>query len=271
MKLRFNEPLLQDPRRRLIPALREKIGFNNPPTSLDKEVTENEAKRIIESLISEVALQKIITYTKDLSDGLYSAREVVGLPESATRHVHDFYIEKSGESLDLYYIDPENAMGASRSKVLLPRRGDLRPKVNIIFATRIHGAGQSVPTVALARYLSKALDDKHDKTLHKTSQQLELGRKMLQTGKLPEFLDKEKAKHLSFGLDIRPSYTDGFYNLRYSSQEAKSEEDLERTLSDPSTGKVSLLGQLSRYTSIMRTHFPRLLEEGRFEKTFIKI
>lgn len=271
MKLRFNEPLLQDPRRRLIPALKEKIGFNNPPTSLDREVTESEALHIVESLISRPALQKITAHTKDLPDGLYSAREVVGVPESATRHVHDFYIEKSGESLDLYYIDPENAMGASRSKVLLPRRGDLRPKVNIIFATRIHGVGQPVPTVSLARYLSKALDNKQDRTLHKTSQQLELGRKMLQTGKLPEFLGAEKAKHLSFGLDVRPSYTDGLYQLKYSSQEAKKEEDLELALNDPSRGKVSLLGQLSRYTSIMRTHFPRLLEEGRFEKTLIKI
>lgn len=253
-------------RRDYIPALKEKFEAKREPSVVEQVLSVSEAEGFTESLISSEDQRLIDSLILQLADGGYHARELAGKPEDGNRHVHDFIIEKSRESTRLFYVDPEHSMGKSRNSNILniPRLGDLRPRVNVLYTVRIL-PGNSVPEIELLRYRAAAIP-KESIDLNKPQMQFEMAKLILETGALPSLL-REQEKEITFRLSFRRD--EERYKVLFQAREASSAEHIKNVIEClirkeevPSHDPVE--GQLRRFRAIMRTHFPRLLRENKF-------
>lgn len=91
---------------------------------------------------------------------------------------------------------------------------------------------------------------------------------MLDDGQLPDFLEKNE-NEIIFRLDVRQG-DDGTMLVSAQSRHAPDQDALQRMLDhlisgEPMDSHDPLYGQLERFRAIMRTHFPRHLQEGNFK------
>lgn len=251
--------------RDIIPGLLENIETQNIPPKVERVLESDKAEQFAASLITKETREKLDALVSAFPDGTYRSREAAGTPEDGSRHVHDFVIEKSGPSTRLYFIDPEHATGKSVNRGILPRRGDLRPQVNVLFSAELL-KDDPVPRIALLRYRAAAIgEDKQH--LNKPAAQLETARTMLTNGELPEFL-QGKENQISFRLDLRSEGDK--HNVIVQARAVRNELDVENMVEKLTAGKSlpahdPLEGQATRFRSIMRTHFPNHLRAGTFE------
>jgi hypothetical protein len=251
--------------RDIVPAVIEGFETQRIPDSAEKVLTPPEAEQFAASLITPENRQKLDEMLGTLPDGTYRARENAGTPEDGNRHVHDFIIKKSGPEAELFYIDPEHSMGKSTNRGSLPRRGDLRPQVNVLYSTKITN-GDPVPRFSLLRYRAAAVPQEKQ-YLNKPAEQLKIAEAMLTTGEMPDFLQGHE-NQVTFRLDLRNEGDQ--QNLIVQARAARDVNDIEYMITQLTTGKPlpaydPLEGQLRRFKSIMRTHFPNHLRSNNFE------
>lgn len=254
-------------RRDLIPALKERVPAVEAPPKAEVRLSPESAKKLIDSLIETRTMERITAGLSGLESGSYRAREKAGSPEKGTRHAHDFVVDTDEIGSDLFFVDPENVMGKNKNKnpLGLPRRGDLRPKVNIVYGVGLDADGQ-VSHISLLRYRASAIPE--DKQwLHKNSAQLDLARSMLRDGDLPGIL-QDQEQEITFRLDLRPAQ-DGFA-VTAQAREASNDgavQDMINALAsgDSLAANDPLEGYLERFRAIMRTHFPKHFENQNFK------
>lgn len=254
--------------RNYLPGIRERLPADKVPPFADLNLSLSEVQQFCESLITPKTRAALDTHISQLPYGIHRVREIAGTPEDGTRHTHDFVIVKSKGYVELFFIDPEHAMGQSINrkhlpgiKISIPRRGDLRPQVNIIYGTRLYD-GDSIPDLAILRYRASAIPE-NQKSMHKPSTQLEMAHDMLTNGNLPQIMNG-KEDEVTFSILLQRALEQQ-YRVRMQARSAGSVHELEEFMrkgKDPSEG---VIGQLERYRSIMRTHFPRLLATHSFE------
>ena len=255
--------------RDLLPALRERQATERIPPSVEREVSPEEGRTIIESLVSSEMRERLLAGADHVGDGVHLSRDIAGAPEDGTRHAHDFVTQMDDSGMQFLYIDPEHSMGknANKSTLGLPRRGDMRPKVNIMYGVSFTPEGQ-IQGISLLRYRAEAIPSDQPR-LQNNNEQRRMAMQMLADGEIPEIL-QGKENEITFRLDLRATETDE-YAVTAQAREAANDEAVAQMLEDLMEGKAldandPLFGQLERFRSIMRTHFPRHLDAGEFKK-----
>lgn len=254
--------------RDIIPALRECSPAQDAPAIVEKEISGEYEERFVDSLIDPEVRERLAELVAPLEHGTYLSRDIVGAPEKGTRHAHDFIAEKGDHGTQLFYIDPEHSMGKNKNNnpLGIPRRGDLRPKVNIMYAVQLREDG-TIDTISMLRYRASAIPPEQ-KRLHKNREQFEMARKMFKSGDLPGVL-QGKEHEITFRFDFRKE-EDGHAKVAVQARQAESTEAVENMIDSVMNGKPMpahdpMGGHLERFRSIMRTHFPRHLEAGNFK------
>lgn len=254
-------------RRDYIPALRERFEARKDPLDVERTLSVPEAEKFAQSLISSEVQKLIADFTADLAEGNYRTREVAGEPGDGTRHVHDFVIEKSAADTQLFYVDPEHSMGKNKNSNILgiPRIGDLRPRVNVLYAVRVL-PGDLIPEIELLRYRAAAIPPESPE-LNKPGAQLEMAELLLESGELPSVVKKQE-KQITFRLSLRKN-NEREYKSLIQARETSGTEHIKNIIEHLIKGEAvssrdPIEGQLRRFKAIMRTHFPRLLKENRF-------
>jgi|GEM_PF-6775774 hypothetical protein len=249
-----------------IPAVIEKFETQRVPDAAERSLTVPEAQQLAASLITPEDREKLDTGIESLSDGKYRMRETAGSREDGNLHVHDFVIEKSGPVARLFFVDPEHAMGKSKNRNTLgiPRRGDLRPQVNVLYSVEMT-KGDPVPRIALLRYRGAVIPEDR-KELNKPAAQLQMAESMLTTGELPDVLQGHE-NQITFRLDLR-NEGEG-HKVFAQARAARHVDDIEHMITSMTANKElpshdPLEGQLRRFRAIMRTYFPKYLEGNNF-------
>jgi hypothetical protein len=259
-------------RRDIVPAFKEKFSTETVPCTVEQTVRAENAEKFSDSLIPSSIRLVLEKALKSMPDGTYRSREIAGSPEDGNRHVHDFIIRKDGVVVELFFIDPEHAMGKSNNTMRLPsttitipnpipRVGDLRPKVNVLYAVKIT-AGRTVPDIALLRHRAAAIPESQQ-ALNKPDAQLHIAEEMLISGLSPSFL-AGKESEITFRLDMRQKEHDT-YSIIGTAREASSTKDLTDMIQGELPKSHPIEGQLERFRSIMRTHFPAHMRRGTFK------
>ncbi len=254
-------------RRDYIPGLKEIRPTERIPPTAEKILTPEKARTFAEALITNEQRLKLYSLVAPMADGSYRFRDIAGMPEDGNRHVHDFVIKKDSSGVQFFYIDPEHAMGVSKNKNPLnfPRIGDLRPKVNVMYTMELSPEGE-VARIALLRYRASAIP-KDKPQLNKPGEQLLMAQSMLGQGALPEVLQGHE-NEVTFYLDFW-QMTDEHKAVVHA-RSAPNAQAVEEMLEKMSTGQTlssnnPLEGQLRRFRGIARTHFPKFLEEKKFQ------
>ncbi|HEV7701847.1 MAG TPA: hypothetical protein VGO63_00145 [Candidatus Paceibacterota bacterium] len=249
-----------------IPAWKERRATDRIPPLVEKNLAPEEAGILAESLITSSQLLRLHNGIEPLQEGSYLFHESAGTVKDATRHVHEFIIQKKSSDTQLYYIDPEHTMGKSknRSPLGIPRIGDLRPQVHVLYSAQLSPHGK-IERISILRYRAAVIpEDQHH--LNTPKEQFEMAKTILEKGTLPEIL-KGKENEITFWLDFRS--TGDKYKIHAQARAAGDVQAIEKMLENLMKGQTMssddpLEGQLRRYRGIMRTYFPKYLEEKRF-------
>lgn len=251
-----------------IPAIQEAFPTEKIPPFAEKKLTSEEAKVLLKFLIKPEEQVRLNELVSSLPAGQYRYREAAGTPEQGNRHVHDFVIMKNASGVQLFWVDPEHAMGVNENKNFLkiPRRGDLRPKINVLYSMELTPEGE-VARISLIRYRA-AVIPKEKVELNKPSEQLKMAQLMLATGELPEVF-QGKENEITFQLDYRVAPDHHRVSVR-ARENMVSIDTVEKMLAKLAAGqalnsKDPLEGQLERFRPIVRTHFPKNLKENKFK------
>lgn len=251
-----------------IPALVERYPTNKIPSFFERRLDTIAAQQFTESLLTPTQRVRLETALATLSDGMYVMDEPAGTHEDGNRHIHRFVIKKSGTTCEMFYIDPEHSMGKSinRNRLRLPRIGDLRPKVNVLYAAKLK-LGEPIMSVAALRYRAAVIDKDHQE-LNKPAAQFKIAEDMLTTGKLPDILHGQE-NEITFWLNLRMQ--EGDYEVSIQARAANNERDIQEMIAKMLRGEAlpthnPLEGQMRRFRAIMRTYFPRYLEENKFHR-----
>lgn len=146
-------------RRDLVPAVREIFSIDRIPPSVDRELSPEESQQFINSLIDAELRKELVEGVDSMEEGTHLSRDVVGTPEQGTRHAHDFVVHKEEDRHQLLYIDPEHGLGKNKNTTRFPfRRGDIRPRVNIMYGMELHGDGH-LQRASLLRYRAAAIPE----------------------------------------------------------------------------------------------------------------
>ena len=254
-----------------LPALEERKAALEVPALFETRLTPSEAEIFLNTIVTREQCRRLADIIAEYPDGTHHFREEAGSPEDGTRHPHDFIFIKEGDTAKLFFVDPEHSVGKNinRNVGKLPRIGDLRPRVNVLYATEL--VGETIKKVSLLRYRAEAIPD-DSKKLHKPKEQFSMAYRLLDNGELPEevFYDEDVLRHITFRLDYRADEEDDASRVLIQARKADSSEAIAKMIGDYSHGQTlsrhsPLEGQIQRYRSIMRTHFPRHLEES-FER-----
>lgn len=250
-----------------LPAIMETRLTNRMPPYIERTLPTDRANVLLQSLITPEQQLRLHTLVSELPEGTFRWREAAGIPEDGSRHVHDFVIVKSDSATQLFYVDPEHGMGKSINKRRfgLPRRGDLRPQVNVLYGIELT-PDNTVSRVSILRYRAAAIPAEQVR-LNKPSEQLVMAQLMLQTGALPEIL-QGKENEVTFHFDFRPT-ADG-HQTAIRARAARDTDSLEQRLEGLTNGQSlspydPVEGQLRRFRAIVRTYFPRYIQEKRFQ------
>ncbi len=250
-----------------IPALQEKFPTEKAPAFVEKTFTPEIAKIFLKSLITPEQQKRLHDLASSLADGQYRFREAAGTPEQGNRHVHDFIILKSASGIQFFFVDPEHAMGASKNHRLLKilRRGDIRPQVNVLYSMELTPENE-VARVSALRYRASVIPEDKPQ-LNKPGEQFKMAESLLASGDLPEVI-RGKENEISFQLDFRPAQYQ--HKVLVRARAARDSRAVGAMLEKLAAGQTlssnePLEGQLRRFRAIMRTYFPKYLEEGRFE------
>lgn len=252
--------------RDLVPALNEIEPTDELPVFGKEYLSDQAFQRVSEMLLPRKIRQRLLDAIVGMEDGMYLYREVVGFQEKATRHAHDFVLEISNGNIYFYFVDPEHSMGKGKKEGLVLRRGDLRPKVNILFATSLTSEGE-IDRVSLLRYRADAISHEM-KRLHKNREQLAIARSLIRDGALPDFLE-DSEQNITFRLDMRPDDNHEGYDAVVQVRSVNDTEAVEKMIDRLLLGmdlppQDPLEGYLERYRAIMRTHFLRHIESGEY-------
>lgn len=250
-----------------IPAVIEKFETQRIPEAAEQTLTRLEAQQLAATLVTPENRARLDAGIESLPDGKYRMRETAGSREDGNLHVHDFVIEKSAATARLFFVDPEHSMGKSknRNKLGLPRRGDLRPQVNVLYSLELE-KGNPIPRIALLRYRGAVIPEDR-KELNKPTAQLQMAEAMLTTGELPDVLQGHE-NQISFRLDLR---SDGSQHKVFAqARAARHVDDIKHMIKSMTSNEElpshdPLEGQLRRFRAIMRTYFPKYLEGNNFE------
>lgn len=189
---------------------------------------------------------------ESFSDGYHLAHLIAGSKKEGTLHAHDYIIKKDGEGITLLYVDAEHTMGRGKRESLLPRMGDIRPKIANLLALRIPTNGGQ-PEALCLRYRTERLDQ--DSEFFMPHQQLALLEELLETGELPGALRK-KEQEIVFRVHIGKERS--LVQSRYTSQ-----GDIE-ALFKGSAGTPFLRGKAQAYGTIA-SKFARHARDGKFK------
>jgi hypothetical protein len=254
-------------RRDIIPAWQERKPTERVPPSVERTLTQEEARQFSESFIDAPKQIELNSLVASLPEGSYIARDIVGVPEKSTRHVHDFVIRKTSAGAQLFYIDPEQGMGKSKNRnpFRIPRRGDLRPQVNIIYSVELTPEGE-MARISLLRYRAAVIPSEQQE-MHKPSEQLQMAKSILATGTLPAVFEGNE-NEITFRLDFRPA-KDKFKVLAQA-RAAEGLETLEKMIENLTQGKAMsshdpIEGQLRRFRGIIQTYFSKYLKQNAFK------
>jgi hypothetical protein len=144
-------------------------------------------------------------------------------------------LEKMEDGIaNVFFIDPEHVVGRSKKEKgsLLPRRGDIRPRINAMYGATIDEHGD-VPDIVALRYRSNE-DSFPEGSFHKFGHQLDMARDLLAGGELPIEL-QEHEQEITFNFRLR--------DAEKSTAQARltSAEQLESFLDDgPSSQAVNV-------------------------------
>jgi hypothetical protein len=240
----------------IVPDLRDNMSSEKAPVFATKTIESIEdALPLVERFLPNGVKEQFLRETSEFEPGEYRARVAVGSAEEGTRHPHDYVVQKGDTDLTLYFVDPEHQMGMSkkRSRIPIPRKGDMRPKISTLIGMRM-SEDTPIPDISMIRYRAAAITDPH---LLKMGPQFEVAKELFATGTIPEIL-RGKENEVTFRLNVRPE------ELIVQSRYAHHEE-LMRFLE----GKISaptLEGKLHSYGAILR-QFLKHLRENRFRST----
>jgi hypothetical protein len=240
----------------VVPDLRDNLRSDKiPPIASRKIETPADVLPLMERLLPSNVQDRFFAETAHFASGEYRARVAVGSAEEGTRHPHDYIVQKSDEELVMYFVDPEHQMGMSKkhSKIPLPRKGDVRPKISTLISVRLYN-DEAIPDISMLRYRAAAISDPR---LLKMDPQFEIAKQILTTGAVPDVL-KGKENEITFRMNIRAE--EMLAQSRYANQEA---------LDDFLRGKKSapsIEGKVHSYGVIMR-HFLKHLSEQKFHAT----
>ncbi len=249
-----------------IPGVIEKFETQRIPHKIERKLSIDDAEQLASTLVTPANRETLDGFISSFPDGRYRAREEAGTLADGNRHVHDFILNKSGEHAQIFFIDPEHAMGKSKNRNAfgIPRIGDLRPQINVLYGAELR-SNDPVPRLSLLRYRAASIPDE-SKHLNKPSAQLQIAQSMLTTGTLPDVLQGHE-NEISFRLDL---HTEGdSYRILAQARAARDAADVEHMIDHMIARKDMLAtdpleGQLRRFRSIIRTHFPRHFRENNF-------
>lgn len=250
-----------------IPALLERYPTNKIPPRFETQITTAWAQKFSESLVTPAQHARLDRSLSHLADGTHIMEEVAGTPKDGNRHIHRFVVKKSGADIEMYYVDPEHSMGKSinHGKFGLPRVGDIRPRVNVLYVAKMT-IGSPIISASLLRYRS-AVITKDQQGLNKPTAQFKIAEQMIATGKLPQFLVGNQ-NEITFHLDFRKQ--GDTYTVITQARAADTTQEVEALVQIMLGGKPlplqdPLARQVTRFQAIMRTYFPRYLEENKFK------
>lgn len=237
-----------------IPDLRDNIPHKEAPPLVERAVSSPEQiTPLLERLFThegENILAKLSSEMERFPEGTYRARIIVGTVEKASRHPHDFVLDVGSDAKSLYFVDPEHQTGRQKGKGILPRDGDLRPKMTTLLGVRF-SSDNAVPDISILRFRAAAILDPH---LLKMAPQLEMARRLLQTGAVPEEI-RGRENEITFRLNIRED------NMLAQSRYA-DKQDLSRLLSGEKS--VPALEGKARSYGIIMNHFLEHFRAGKF-------
>ncbi|TSC80924.1 MAG: hypothetical protein G01um101429_49 [Parcubacteria group bacterium Gr01-1014_29] len=179
------------------------------------------------------------------TDESYQTIILVGEKEKGTRHPHLFVAERDTDGIQLFFVDPEHAVG---------KQNILRPRIGNLMALRIYN-DRSDPELAILRYRTKKIEEK-DITVLKLQPQLEAARKLIHNEGVPKFL-QGKEEEILFRIVIKQEK--GLAQARYTNKKSL------QSFLQGGKGSSLLEGKADSQQAIVN-RFIQYMEEGRFGK-----
>ena len=253
-------------RQEIIPPVLENIERKNPATLVEHEGAEagQQSSALREKLLPARMQKYLELELVSYPDGRYRARDIAGDPAIGTRHIHDFIVdiktqEEGSRETTLFVVDPEHSLGTNKNRkaLPLPRRGDVRPKVCVLYAVQLHSSEQA-PDISILRYKSSAIDEPR---LLKPEAQLSVAEDILRRPGVPSILEGKENK-ITFRLDVRD-------DLARVQSQLSNTNDLEKLLEGKPSSDMAE-GQMRRF-SIFMNYFLRHLRGEKEGVSFIAL
>lgn len=223
-----------------------------PPAKVERPHESTRANALAHNFFSPELQSEARASTESLPEGYHLAHLIAGSKKEGTLHAHDYIIKKDAEGVTLLYVDAEHTMGKGKRDGVLPRMGDIRPKIANLLALRIPSGDGSLEAVCL-RYRTERLEQ--DSEFFMPHRQLALLEEMLREQTLPESL-RSKEEEIVFRVQI--GTTTNLVQSRYTSR-----KDLETLL----TGRANtpfLRGKTEAYGTIAGK-FAKHMRDGKFK------
>ncbi len=186
----------------ILPDLRDNFAEDYSPTTVMQQLaTPEESLAMGDRLFAPETREALLTEAERLADGEYKATIMAGSKKEATLHPHDFYLQKEDDRIQVYFIDPEHAMGKHKRQKDSPliRKGDIRPTTVALLAAEL--APDAVPRLSMLWYRSQAVEHVTDL---KMRAQYETAKELLRNNtELPDLL-KGKGNEITFQFTTRP-------------------------------------------------------------------
>lgn len=230
----------------------DNVPSTRPPAKIERARESASDNALAHSFFSPELQSETRASTESLPEGYHLAHLIAGSKKEGTLHAHDYIIKKDAAGVTLLYVDAEHTMGKGKREGMLPRMGDIRPKIANLLALTIPNEDGPLEAVCL-RYRTERLGQ--DSEFFMPHQQLSLLEEMLREQTLPESL-RTKEEEIVFRVQIGPNTN--LVQSRYTSS-----KDLETLL----TGKANtpfLRGKTQAYSTIA-SKFARHMRDGKFK------
>ena len=238
-----------------IPDLRDAKTEEFAPASAMRELARPEdSLPFADRLFEPETRAAILAEAASLGDGEYKASIMAGTKEKATLHPHDYYLKKEGSRVQIYFIDPEHAMGKHKRLPTSPliRSGDFRPPTVTLSAVEI--AEDTVPKLSMLWYRAPAVPHITDL---KMKAQYEVAKQMMERdSELPDLL-KGKGNEITFHFVTRP-------NMMLAQGRYTNIAELKQFMYGTHDVNEALEGKAHAMNIIMRRAL-RLMREGAFK------
>jgi hypothetical protein len=230
----------------------DNVPSNKPPVKIERAHELGQESALTYSFFSPELQSETREATESLPNGYHLAHLIAGSKKEGTLHAHDYIIKKDERGVTLLYVDAEHTMGKGKREGILPRMGDIRPKIANLLALKIPNGDEPLEAICL-RYRTERLGQ--DSEFFMPHQQLSLLEEMLEKQALPEAL-QQKEEEIVFRVHI--GARTNLVQSRYTSS-----KDLETLL----TGKANtpfLRGKTQAYSTIAGK-FARHMRDGKFK------